>query len=651
MSGLSTPIQPATLDFTAGGTPRSAAFGDTYHSIDGSLLQARQVFLAGNGLPQRWQGRDCFTILETGFGLGLNFLTAWQAWRDDPQRCARLHFVSVELHPFNSTDLSAFYRAWPELAPLAEELLARWPALTPGSHRLLLNGGRVTLTLILGDARLWLPRQVLRADAVFLDGFAPDRNPELWSPPLLKALTRLCAPAATLATWCVAGAVRQALIEAGWALKKHPGIGSKFHTLTGELQRPSRSLWPERPPRERRALVIGAGIAGAAMAERLAARGWQVTVLERNAAPAQEASGNPAGLAHPVISRDDNLTARLSRASHLYAMNLLEQLAAEGLAPRWAACGLLQLAQDATQEAEQRSVCEKMGFPPGYVRYVDRAEAAALAGCPVIAGGWYFPRAGWLSPPTVVAALLASHGGAVTVRYQTPVTRLERRDGEWHALDADGHSLAAAPELILANALDAARLAPQAALPLSVVRGQVSTLSAGALPPLKMALCGDGYVTPDAGGLHCFGATFDFDDDDPNPRIEGHRSNLAHLQALLPTLDTSAFDPAQMAGRVGFRTVTPDRLPLAGPLADIAAPMAPGVQLPRLPRIEGLWCLTGLGSRGMVWAPLAAELVACHLSGEPMPVERELMDAIDPGRFHLRASRRAEGALTKDSEV
>ena len=173
------PLQPARLEFNPDGTPYSAAFDDIYHTAHGGPGQARHVFLGGNDLPARWQGRERFVILETGFGLGLNFLAAWQAWRADPQRCRRLHFVSIEKHPFTAADLAVAQQAWPEFAELAAELQQRWPLLTPGMHRLHLDDNRVVLTLIFGDATTQLREVDASVDAFFLDGFSPARNPEL----------------------------------------------------------------------------------------------------------------------------------------------------------------------------------------------------------------------------------------------------------------------------------------------------------------------------------------------------------------------------------------------------------------------------------------------------------------------------------------
>ncbi|MGH8704669.1 MAG: bifunctional tRNA (5-methylaminomethyl-2-thiouridine)(34)-methyltransferase MnmD/FAD-dependent 5-carboxymethylaminomethyl-2-thiouridine(34) oxidoreductase MnmC, partial [Burkholderiales bacterium] len=133
---MASPLVPARLAFAPDGTPFSAEYGDVYHSAEGGAAQARHVFLRGNGLPERWRGRRSFAILETGFGFGLSFLATWQAWRDDASRCARLHFVSVEKHPFAAQDLAVLHAPHQEFAPLAAELREAWPMLVPGMHRL-----------------------------------------------------------------------------------------------------------------------------------------------------------------------------------------------------------------------------------------------------------------------------------------------------------------------------------------------------------------------------------------------------------------------------------------------------------------------------------------------------------------------------------
>src|SRR2546428_9974677 len=168
-------IVPAQLEWNAQGLPFTPAFDDVYHPVGGALAQARHVFLAGNGLPERWRGRDRFVVLETGFGLGNNFLATWDAWRRDGGPC-RLHFISIEQHPLTRAAMASLPRD-PALAPLAAQLADAWPPLTPNLQRLRFEDGRVELLLALGEVSAWLPELVASVDAFYLDGFAPAKNP------------------------------------------------------------------------------------------------------------------------------------------------------------------------------------------------------------------------------------------------------------------------------------------------------------------------------------------------------------------------------------------------------------------------------------------------------------------------------------------
>jgi len=232
------PLIPATLAFRPNGSPYSPQYGDIYHSIVGSLAQSQHVFLQGNGLPGRWQGRQTFTVLETGFGMGINFLTTWAAWRADPARGERLHFVSIEKHPFSAEDLRRAYAATVDdesVLALADTLAAAWPALEPGTQQLDFDDGSVTLTLIFGDAVETLPALRLRADAFYLDGFAPAKNPELWSPAIFNSLAGLASDDATFSTYTSAGDVKRALLQAGFEYRKVAGFGWKRAMLVGRF--------------------------------------------------------------------------------------------------------------------------------------------------------------------------------------------------------------------------------------------------------------------------------------------------------------------------------------------------------------------------------------------------------------------------------
>ena len=236
---MTQPIVAAPLTFNADGLPVSEHYGDVYHAAAGAHAQARHVFLAGNGLPERWAGQRRFVVVETGFGLGVNFLATWLAWNADARRCQTLHFVSFEKHPFSRADLEQAHALWPDFAPLSAALRDNWPPLVAGRHDLSLADGRVVLTLVLGDARELLASVAadVQADALFLDGFSPATNPELWSPELCRALARLARRGTTLATWSVAGSVRRALTAAGFDVERRPGFAGKRQMLVGHYAR------------------------------------------------------------------------------------------------------------------------------------------------------------------------------------------------------------------------------------------------------------------------------------------------------------------------------------------------------------------------------------------------------------------------------
>ncbi|PRE19149.1 bifunctional tRNA (5-methylaminomethyl-2-thiouridine)(34)-methyltransferase MnmD/FAD-dependent 5-carboxymethylaminomethyl-2-thiouridine(34) oxidoreductase MnmC [Burkholderia multivorans] len=645
-------LVPATLAFRDDGTLVSPAYGDIYHSAAGAIAQANHVFVAGNGLPARWQQRRTFTIVETGFGTGCNFLATWAAWRDDPARCERLHFVSVEKHPFSREDLrraAAHIVANTTISANVDVLADAWPPLVPGVHRLEFDAGRVVLTLVFGDALERLPTLVARADAFYLDGFAPSKNADLWSIDVFRALARMADEHATFATYSSSGVVKRALDEAGFAYRKVDGFAGKRAMLVGEYA-PRWRMRRHEPPRAwpnaaaRRALVIGAGVAGCAVVERLAARGWNVTLIERHERIASEASGNPAGVFHPLMTRDDNVASRLTRAGFLYALARWRALEAGGHAFARSTHGMVHLAESADDFARMRDAFDALGAPSDYARLLDTDAARAYLNLPVAHGGLLFPHGGAVWPAALADAQCAAAGDRVQRLTRTEVARLERNGDEWHALDAHGRTLAQAPVVVLANAGDAVRLAGLRHVALQPVRGQLTLLPAASASPLPCPAIGDGYAVPLDDGTLLIGATFEPDDVDPAIRVAGHAENLERVRRLLPGLigDVPALDT--LRGRVAFRWVAGDRLPLIGPLADEAQAVAnaralSGAKARDLPRMPGLYGAFGYGSRGLVWAALGAELIASQLDGEPWPIERELAEAVDPARFLIRALR------------
>lgn len=660
-------LQPAQVQFDApehAGTPYAPAFGDVYHARAGALAQAQHVFLAGNGLPARWQGREQFVILETGFGLGNNFLATWAAWRDDPQRCERLTFISVEKHPLRPEDMARVH-AQHALPALAQPLVAQWPPLTPDLHQINFEEGRVRLLLAFGDAHTWLPELIAQVDAFYLDGFSPARNADMWNERLLKACARLAAPGATAATWSVARGVRDALSAAGFAVSRAPGFGTKrdmtvahWPTADAPNARP-RPAPPGRQPARgmRTVLVIGAGLAGASAARALAAQGLAVTVLERREAAAQETSGNPAGIFHPVIHAHDGAHAQLLRAGALRTAQLLRGPTGRGELPG-AVAGLLRGHRpddgDTTEAtpAAMRQLIERHGWPASFVQALSQEEAQARAGHALAGPARFYPASGWVSPPALVHHWLQCPG--VRLRTAAPVARLlPRPGGGWCAHDAQGNLLAEAEGVVLACAHELVPLlaghSDAAHWPLGHSRGQVTwwppaSAAATGLPRPALPVASGGYLIASPDGALLCGATNQLHDDDPDVRDADHRANLQRVADLTgQAVNEETALRAGPQGRVGWRLMADDRLPLLGPVPQPWAVLG-GVrrlEQPRqVPRVAGLYVLGALGSRGLSVAPLLGEALAAWITGSPQPLPASLLDAVDVARFVARRVRK-----------
>lgn len=642
------------------GQPVSTRFGDVYFSRDSGLDETHHVFLAHNRLAERWAALPAdgrFVLGETGFGTGLNVLCAWQLWRRCAPAGARLHVISTEKYPIPPEQLARALALWPELAEFSQALLAQYAALGPGWHRFSFDEGAVTLTLLVGDALDTLPQLDAASSAVdawFLDGFAPARNPELWSPALFAQLARLSAPGASYATFTSAGVVKRGLAEAGFSVRRVAGFGCKRHMLCGELAAPPASAWRApwfawpRHTGQRRALVLGGGIAGAAAAAALARRGWTVTLLEQKAALADGASGNAQGVLHTKLSPHLTPLTRLLLSGYAYSLRQLPRQLRAG--EDWDACGIVQQSFDA-DEAQRHAGLAALGLPEALLRPVDAAQASALAGVALPHGGLWFAQGGWVHPPAWVRQLAATPG--VTVCCGADIVVLEHDGEQWQARAADGRQWQA-PVVVVANAHQAGQFSQLAHLPIKPIRGQVSHAPATeASLALRAVVCGESYISPARHDRHCFGATFRFQAEQLAVTTEEHQENLDKLAALSPDvwrrLGGEALSAQALDGRSGWRATTPDYLPLVGPVADAAAfadaypapercgPRQPGPDAPWLP---GLYVSLAHGSRGLVTAPLAGELLAAMLNHEPAPLPQPLLDALHPNRFLWRAQKR-----------
>ncbi|UTW10002.1 bifunctional tRNA (5-methylaminomethyl-2-thiouridine)(34)-methyltransferase MnmD/FAD-dependent 5-carboxymethylaminomethyl-2-thiouridine(34) oxidoreductase MnmC [Marinobacterium rhizophilum] len=656
-----TQLQHASIDWK-NDRPLSTRFREAYFDPDVGPTEARHVFLAGNRLAERFANLEQphFCIAETGFGSGLNFLVTRELWRQRAPAHARLHYISVEKHPLNADDLARCLALWPGFSDATAQLLAQYPPLLEGLHRLELDNGCISLTLVFGDAARGLAEVEGTVDAWYLDGFEPAGNPDIKSAALFAQVARLSHACGqqptTLACACSAPRVQVGLQQAGFRLTRTPGPGSLPEILsatfagapakgqTGVAKQP----WFDRPaplPRPDAALVLGAGLAGACAAHALARRGIAVTVLERCAKPASGGSGNRQGALYAKLPVRPTKQGLLHSTGLDYSRHLLAHLSAQGLLPdhAWQACGLLQLAQNDKEIARQRQLVDTGAYPDTLVRAVSAGEASDIAGTDTPHSGLFFPGAGWVSPVELCQALLQHP--LISLRTGTTITSLEPQpDGQWQ-VRCDSGTTYQAPVVIVATAAAARALPALSHLPLKSIRGQVSeTPQPATQAPLRTVVCGDGYIPPPMNGTYCFGATFDLHDSDTEVRPEDHLSNLATLTRSLPTLG-AALSQQPLQGRVAFRCSTPDYLPIVGPAPNAERFVSDYARLRQDRKWSfdtepshhgGLYVSVGHGSKGLLTCPVGAELLASLVCNEPLPLGRTLTDALSPARFIIK---------------
>jgi len=598
--------RPAIFDDD--GPPRSRRFGDVYFSREGGLAEARVVFLAGCGLPERWANRRRFTVAELGFGTGLNIVAMLELWRRAKPPAARLSIFSVEAEPLTAEEAERALAVWPDLAPLAAPLLARWPGRRAGFHRVELPEFDACLDVAVMDAAAALDAWDGRADAWFLDGFAPAKNPDMWSPSLMRSVAERSAPGARAATYTVAGDVRRGLAAAGFEVMRQPGFAGKRHRLEARLPggpRPDLAP-PERAPS---VAIVGAGIAGAALARAFRVLGVEPRVYEGRGAGAG-ASGNPAALVTPRLDAGLGAPAQLHVQAFATAVRLYTTLGGAVVAR-----GVWQLEAGPRDAARFARIAGSDLFEPGALVVASAEAVGAVLGEP--------------SPPglSLTDALVIAPEAALAawLRDVEPcdVAALERARGGWRLLDSAGLVRGEAEVVCLASGHRLAQLWPAA--PIQPVRGQLTWTAEGA----AAAAAWGAYVAPNAGGGLIFGATHDRDDADDAWRAEDDARTLAALARRLPAL-AARVSAGPLQGRASVRATTPDRLPLAGE----AAP--------------GLFVHGGFGARGFTLAPLLAEHVAARILDVPSPLPRALSRLVDPGRFAERARRKAGLVAARD---
>lgn len=593
------------IDWREDGTPAAKAFGDVYFSAADGLAETRAVFLKGCGLPEAWRRRRQFTVAETGFGTGLNFLALWQLWRQHrPHPLARLTFISFEAFPLKTEDAARALGSWPELAPLAGQLIARWPGPVKGVRHLVFDKDGIDLILHLGDIAETLPASRFHADAWFLDGFSPAKNEGMWAGGIYPLIAARSWPGAQAGTFTVAGDVRRGLAAAGFEVQKAEGHGRKRERL--EAHKPGARL--ERAPPQRVA-ILGAGIAGAAIAARLVAVGIKPVVFDPAPEAASGASGNPLALMMPRLDAGETAEARLLIDAYLAARDFYR--GREGV---WET----DVRQMPRSETETKRFAKLLADPP-----LPLEDLEALSG-----GGLLHKRALILRPRQIIAGLLE---GADLRLGSLPAVDLS-------ALTVDGEIFGA---IVVASGMAIRGLLPD--LDLTGRQGQVEHLADAAEAPAS-ALASGTYAIA-LGRERLWGATFEpaGPEDSASVSEAARAENLEGLAALSPWWVHEARRGGAVS-RASVRATTPDRLPLIGRAPDAAgiASLWGVKDAPEdWPMLPGVWVAGGFGSRGFTWAPWAGGLIAAGLLGAPLPADLPSLRAVSPDRQILRRLRKA----------
>lgn len=663
MSKRFEPIFEAHLDWK-NGLPYAHDFQDVYFTESG-LEESLHVFIEGNRLRERLAAfgpNDSawphFVIAETGFGTGLNFLIAIQIFQQHAQQGAQLHYFSVEKHPLSWAHLADVMLLWPALRSESNALLKHYPKIhTPGFHHCAFDGNRIFLNLLFGDAVAMFDQLCLTKDAYFekdcrdwfvhawfLDGFAPSKNQAMWSDALFSCIAQLSQHGSTLATFTVAGWVRRALARVGFNVKKCKGFGQKREMSTGTFEKQLNGIskpctpWhisKQRDFSEKKAMVLGAGLAGCFVAHELAKLGWEVTLIDERPHEALQASNNPQAVLYPNLSIYDAPLTDLMLHAYTYALRIYTPWINEGVV-EGDLSGMLQLATTEQILAYHASLASWLSFYPLLGALVNAEEASALAGTSCLSPGLFLPCSGWVNMKSLCAFLIDSP--RIHCFFNEKIETIKSTiSGHWEV------GRFSAPTLVIAAGHTSSLFPETNPYDLFSFKGQMTGIEPTSWSlNLKIPLCADGHITPQHQNLHWVGATYHQGETKLDCSAEDDAVNVARYQRLASSKE--AVQVVEHWG--GIRASSRDHLPWVGAVPDLGSWQTTfeGLRTNRLrfiPRLasfyEGLYLCAGFGSRGLTTVPWSAAYLAALIDKKPFPCARKMAQSLSPARAGFRA--------------
>ena len=682
-------LQTANLTFNEQGTPTSSEFDDVYFSNHNGLEESKYVFFDHNLLNQRFFSHQAshFTIAETGFGTGLNFLLTAKLFlqylqkKQADNKLQRLFFITTEKYPIDQLQLKKALQQWPELEDLSEQLLVQYPTLTPGCHRLAFANHQIFLDLWLGDVNDTLKNIAIapdrRVDAWYLDGFAPGKNPDMWQPALFQQMARLSKPQSTFATFTAAGIVKRGLRDNGFIVNKVKGFGRKRDMLAGyfapeeafekyspsddsdkpgtkpNLTKPLTGPWHRHQAnaKSKQVAIIGAGLAGANCALALSNKGYAVDIYCADPEPAMGASGNHLGGFYPSLNADFSLQSQFYCHAFGYARRHYDALANQGLEFGHDWCGVFFPAFSDEVKKRQQKLIENNLWPGDLIQPLDSQQAQDRCGIHMPYEGLFIPQGGWLHPEELVKAIISRCAENGTQLYGNKrLEDLKRVKEQWQLHWSDGE-ISTSEMVVLATGAESVLQAQLADIPFTRSRGQVEyikpsdkTANIHTTSP-RTVICHKGYFTPVYKGYQAMGATFDKHNFHLETSESDTEQNLATIKKALAKCDWVDELLTPVDKRAAIRCSLPDHRPIMGAVPNIEkqkqqyAELYKALPIDKYPQPENednLFVLTGLGSHGLCTSPLLAEALACQISGEPLPLNEELLASLSPNRFLVR---------------
>jgi len=618
------------------GQPFAEKFDDVYFNDLNGLDESNYVFINGNNLLQRWQEQHneaCFCIGETGFGSGLNFLATCLAWQNCPSKPQHLHFISTELHPMTIHDLASAHRLFPELKKFSQILLSQYGSFRCGIHRFQIDE-QITLTLILGDATASLLQLHAQVDAWYLDGFAPSRNPDMWSAELFNTMANLSKTGTTLATYSAASSVRKGLTEAGFNLAKQKGFGPKRDMLIGQFiglnnQPVNKQLWhptPEAKLTQKKVTILGGGIAGLCLARRFSLAGYHTTIVDQNEQAFSQASGNGYAMVMPLI------TAQKSPES-LFYLRAFEHSKNQYSAEVFHETGVNEW-YDNNREAKRIKSLKALPLSEQMIRITTNQIE--------------YPNAGFVD-----AQALADNWMRYVDQWITAKVSAVEHQHNWQLKQQNQQTFHQCELLIIAAGMHSQNLVkPHQKLGLTAKLGQTNQILTEKSLKLPAVMLNQGYIIPikqsELGGHYLLGATFDYLPASDWYQADAHEvdhysRNSAHWRDS--DFSNDLINANLISSHTAIRATTQDHLPICGPVINQAQFDIDYQDIhhgrhwqshPPAEPIENLYVLTGLGSRGFTSAPILADYLLSMISGQPLPLEADLCKIIHPNRFNFR---------------